>query len=81
MNILLFIDYSIATGKSRMLLGLREAINYSNRKYFAVYPVFAIPISLYKSKFEELRFLSLTITLISIMAIICSLFRVWRLFI
>ena len=77
----LFIEYSNSTGKSRGLFGLTEAFQYSYRKYFAILPLFAIAISLFYTKYQELRFLSLTITLISILVIIFSLFSVWRLYI
>lgn len=77
----LFIDYSNSTGKSRGLFGLKEMFQYSYRKYFTILPLFAVAISLFYTKYEELRFLSLTITLVSIMAIIFSLFSVWKLYI
>lgn len=79
MNITLFIEYSNSFRTSRSFLELREAHTHSSIKYFTISTVLAAVVALYKAKYEELRCVSLTITLISIMAITLSLFRFWSL--
>ncbi len=81
MNIKLYIDYSNSSGKSRALFGIKEAINFSYRKFIVIYPAIAIVITLFKARYEEFKSIAITIILISIMTIYTSLFSVWKLYI
>lgn len=80
-NYRMYIQYSNSSGKTQGLFGLNELLQFGYRKLFAILPTVGLILSLNNIRHKDHRFLSISTALISIMAIVFSIYNVWRLFI
>lgn len=79
-NINTYQDFIRSTGKTRALFGLSE-LKYSYKYYLGIISLIGFLISAnYLRKKENILLLSIAMS-ISILAIIISFFRIWRIFI
>ena len=79
-NINSYQDYIQSTGKTRALFGLSE-LKYSYKYYLGILSLIGFIIAAIYLRKKENRLLVSIAMLISILAIIMSLFRIWRIFI
>ncbi|WP_173280548.1 hypothetical protein [Winogradskyella eckloniae] len=70
-----------STAKTRALFGLSEWLIYGYRYYYGIMPLIGCIVSLYLAFKAELKQVALLAALISFMAILFSIFSIWRLFI
>lgn len=79
-NINTYQDYIQSTGKTRALFGLSE-LKFSYKYYFGIISLIGFIISANYLRKKENRLLVSIAMLISILAMIMSFFRIWRIFI
>lgn len=79
-NINTYQDYIQSTGKTRALFGLSE-LKFSYRYFLGILSLIGFIISANYLRKKENRLLVSIAMLISILAIITSFFRIWRIFI
>lgn len=80
MNINTYQDYIQSTGKTRALFRLSE-LKFSYKYYFGIISLIGFIVSTNYLRKKENRFLVSIAMLISILAMIISFFRIWRIFI
>lgn len=74
-------DYSASTGKNRALFGLTELLSYSFKYYYGILPTIGFIVSIIIAIKDRIKELALVAALISLAAIILSVFSIWRMFI
>ncbi|NRD24161.1 hypothetical protein HNV10_12950 [Winogradskyella litoriviva] len=74
-------DYSASTGKNRALFGLTELLSYSFKYYYGIPPAIGFIVSIIIAIKDRIKELALVAVLISLAAIIISVFSIWRMFI
>lgn len=74
-------EYSASTGKERALFGLTEFFSYSHKYYYGILPAIGFIVSIIIAIKDRIKELALVASLISLIAIILSIFSIWRWFI
>lgn len=81
-NYVMYMHYNNSHGKTRALFGLNELFQYGYKFYFGILPLAGLVASLFiATTNKNIRSVSLLAALISFIAILFSVFSVWRLFI
>ncbi|MUU78374.1 hypothetical protein [Winogradskyella endarachnes] len=74
-------EYSVSTGKNRALFGLTEFLRYGHKYYYGILPAIGFIVSIIVAIKHRIKELALVAALISLVAIILSIFSIWRWFI